>query len=60
MQVHTQDVSLQYPRILQTDVGSLDLSCRENVMEQWFGCWFSIPCEYGALPYGNTIRGICY
>ena len=32
-QVHTQYMSLQYPRIFQTDLGSLDLSYRENLME---------------------------
>ena len=32
-QVHTQYVSLQYPRIFQTDLGSLDLSYRDKLME---------------------------
>ena len=32
-QVHTQSVFLQYPRIFQTDVGSLDLSYRDKLME---------------------------
>ena len=32
-QVHTQYMSLQYPRIFQTDLGSLDLSYRDNLME---------------------------
>ena len=38
IQFHTQDVSPQYPRIFQTDLGSLDLSYRENMMEQTLGC----------------------
>ena len=38
IQFHTQDVSPQYPRISQTDLGSLDLSYRENMMEQRLGC----------------------
>ena len=57
IQFHTQDVSPQYPRISQTDLGSLDLSYRENTMEQMFGCWFAFPCEYGALPYSRILRG---
>ena len=36
IQVHTQYVSLEYPRIFQTDLGSLDPSYRENSMEQTF------------------------
>ena len=32
-QVHTQYVSLKYPRIFQADLGSLDLSYRDNLME---------------------------
>ena len=39
IQVHTQYVSLQYPRIFQTDLGSLDPSYRENLMEQTFWCF---------------------
>ena len=39
IQFHTQDVSPQYPRIFQTDLGSLDLSCKENMMEQTLGCF---------------------
>ena len=59
-QVHTQYVSLKYPRIFQTDLGSLDLSYRENLMEQTFGCLFAFPSECGCLPYGDTVRGNCY
>ena len=33
IQVHTQYVSLQYPRIFKTDLGSLDPSYRENLLE---------------------------
>ena len=46
IQVHTHDVSLQFPRNFQTDLGSLYLSCRRNVMEQMFGCCFDFPCEW--------------
>ena len=31
-QVHTQYVSMQYPRIFQIDLGSLDLSYKDNLM----------------------------
>ena len=54
MQIHTQYVSWQYPRIFQTDRGLLDLSYRENFIEQTFGCLFSFSCEFGALPYSNN------
>ena len=30
-------------RMFQTDLGSLDLSCRGNVMKQIFGCCFGFP-----------------
>ena len=33
-QVHIQYVSLKYPRIFQADLGSLDLSYRDNLMER--------------------------
>ena len=56
MQIQTHSVYLQDPRIFQTDLGSLDLSYRENVMEETFGCWFAFPCEIGGLPYGHTVR----
>lgn len=36
--------------IFQTDLCSLDLCYRENVMEGTFGCWFAFPCEIGGLP----------
>ena len=57
IQVHTQYVSLQYPRIFQTNLGSLDLSYSENLMEQTSGCLFAFLCECGGLPYGNTGKG---
>ena len=60
IQVHTQYVSLKYPRIFQTDLGSLDPSYRENLMEQTFWCLFACPCECGGFPYCNTVRGNCY
>ena len=59
-QLHTQDVSPQYPRIFQKDLGSLDFFYRDNVMEPNFGCWFYFPCTFGGLPYGHTFRGNCY
>ena len=60
IQVHSQDVSPQYPRISQADLGSLDLPYRENVMEEMFGCWFAFPCEIGGLPCSHTVRWNCY
>ena len=36
IQVHTQYVSLKYPRIFQTDLGSLDPSYREKLMKLGF------------------------
>ena len=59
IQVHTQGVSPHFPRNFQTDLGSLDLSYREIVMEQTFGCWFVSFFESGELPYGVSLRGIC-
>ena len=60
IQVHTQYVSLEYPRISQTDLGSLDPSYRENSMEQTFWCLFACPSECGGFPYCNTVRGNFY
>ena len=57
IQVDTQGVSPQDPRMFQTDLGSLDLSCRGNKMEQTFGCCFDVPCECGAPPYEQGLRG---
>ena len=36
IQVHSQYVSLQYPRNFQRDLGPLDPSDRENLMEETF------------------------
>ena len=60
IQVDTQGVSPQDPRMFQTDLGSLDLSCRGNMMEQMFGCCFDFPCECGTPPYGQGLRGHCH
>ena len=38
IQVNTHGVSGQFLRNFQTDLGSLDLSYRENMMEQRLGC----------------------
>ena len=57
IQVHTQGVFPQDPSIIQSDLGPLDLSYRENVIEQRFGCWFAFPCECGDLPYSLSLRG---
>ena len=42
--------ALQFPRNFQTDVGSLDLYCREKVMEQTILCWFAFSVILGILP----------
>ena len=60
IQVYTLDGIPQYPRNFQTDLGSLALSFRENVMKLMFGCWFAFPCECGGLPYGYTVTGNYY
>ena len=51
IQVRTQDVSPQYPRIFQTDLGSLDLSYRENMVggTDWNVCLL-FPESVGAFP----------
>ena len=56
IQVHTEGLPHQDPRMFWTDIGSLDLSCRENVIEQLFECWFAFPCYSGVHPYGQTLR----
>ena len=58
IQVNTYGVSTQFPNF-QTDLGSLDLSSRENVMEQTFGCRFAFPCECGDPPNALRLRGNC-
>ena len=32
----------------------------ENVMEQMFGSWIALLCEYGGHPYCHSIMGNCY
>ena len=41
--VNTQFVYPQNLELVQTDLGSVDHSYRENVMEQTFGFWFPFP-----------------
>ena len=41
---HGSGIRAQHPRIFQTDLGSLDLSFREDMMKHMFGCWFAFPC----------------
>ena len=59
IQVNTHGVTPQFPRNFHRDLCSLDLSYRENLMEQMFGCWFSFSFDCEALPYGHSLRGIC-
>ena len=40
--------------MLQTDLTSLELSYRENVMEQMFGGCFDFPCECGTSLWSWT------
>ena len=60
IQVHTQYVSLQYPRIFQPDLGSLDPSYRENLMEQTFDVCLLFPVSVGVLPTVTQVRGNFY
>ena len=32
----------------------------ENMMEQTFGSWIALLCEYGGHPYCHNIMGNCY
>ena len=50
IQVHTQYVFLQYPRIFQTELGSLDLSHSENLMEQTLDVCLLFSVSVGAFP----------
>lgn len=50
IQVHTQGVSPQDPRIFQTNLGSLDLSYRENVMDRLLHVALTFPVCVGPLP----------
>lgn len=45
-------------KLFQIDLGSLDLSNRENVMEQVFGCLLVL--WLWALPYCHSLRGNCH
>ena len=58
IQVNAHGVSAHFPNF-QKDLGSLDRSSRENVMEQMFGCRFALPCECGDPPYALRLRGNC-
>ena len=59
IQVHTQCVSLQYPRIFQTDLGSLDLFYRESVRNlSFFACLF-FPVSRQSFPTVTHVRGNC-
>ena len=40
--------------MFQTDLGSLDLSYRENVMEQMFGCCFEFACVWESSRWSQT------
>ena len=40
--------------------GSLDLSYRENMMEQMFGCCFEFACECGNPLDGHGLKGTCH
>ena len=44
----------------QTDLGSLALSCRGNVMEQTFGVCFDVPWECGSPPWEQGLRSHCH
>ena len=50
IQVDTQGVSPQDPRIFQTNLGSLDLSYRENVMDRLLHVALTFPVCVGPLP----------
>ena len=47
---YTQGVSPQDPRIFQTNLGSLDLSYRENVMDRLLHVALTFPVCVGPLP----------
>ena len=59
IQVQTQYVSLQNPRIFQTDLGSLDLFYKENVRNlSVFAClFFSVSRQ--SFPTVTHVRGNC-
>ena len=49
IQIDTQFVSLQDPRMFQTDL--IRSLLQRKVMEQTFGCCFDYPSECGTLPW---------
>ena len=57
IQVDIHGVSPQLPRNFETNLGSLDLSHRENVTELSFGYWLAFACECGDLLYCHRLRG---
>ena len=57
IQVNTYVVSSWFLRNFQSDLGSLELSYRENMMELTFGCWLTFHCECGELHYVLRLRG---
>ena len=60
IQVDTQGVYPQDPRMLQIYLGLLDLSYRGNVMQQTFERCFDSPCECGTCPYDHSLWGYCH
>ena len=56
IQIDTQGVSPQDPRMFQTDRGSLDLSYRDNVMDRLLHVALTFPGGVGALP-GHRASG---
>ena len=58
IQVDAQGVSPQDPRTFQTDLCSLALFCRGNMMEQPFGGCFDFPWGYGSPPWAQDLRAI--
>ena len=59
IQLNTYGVSPWFLRNFQSDLGSLELSYRENMMELTFVCWLTFPCECGELHYVLRLRGNC-
>ena len=51
MQVHTQAVIPEKPRMFLIDLGSLELSSRAKGKEEMCGGGSAFPCECGATPY---------
>ena len=55
IQVDTQCVPPQDPIIFQTDLSSLDLFCRGNMMEQTLDVTLTLPVSVGLLPRGRVL-----